>query len=1048
MKSRTKRYVYLLLFITCVFSLLCDTSFAQESRTITGTVKGQSDNAPITGVSVYVKGKTAVGTMTDASGHFSLKVPAGTETLIVSSVGMKDQVVSVKGTSNVEVILSPAAQAMNEVVVIGYGTQKRSLVTGAITSIKGSELVQPGAMRADDALQGKAAGVSVVANSGQPGTAMSIRIRGVGTNGTAQPLYIVDGVIVGDIEYLSPTDIESLEVMKDAASSAIYGSRGGNGVIIITTKKGVPGKSTVQYNAYYGWQNIARKVPVLNAHEYTVIQNEAAVNGGKSAQFSPEDLDYYSKYKGTDWQEAVLYRNAPVMQHQISLRGGDKQSTYNMSAAYFTQDGILAKGKSKFERYTFNLTADRKFLNDALTTGANITLSRIQRQSITQNSLTAGPLVGALNMDPLTPVYDTTITSTHGKEYGGFAVSNYVSQEVVNPVARTYFSNSPSWYTKMMGTGFAELKFLRDFRIRTAGTANITWDGSKSYTPIYKLNSTTGTTHTGAAQSMSEVRTLTWDNTLTWNKKLRNHDITALAGTSSQHYTPLSMSGNRNDLIIDDPAYAWLSMASSAAPSVSGGPVVNSNNYEASWFSYFGRVNYAYDNRFMFTAIFRRDGSSRFGPNNKYGTFPSVSVGWNLSNEQFMKNIEWINNLKLRAGWGRNGNDNIGDFRYISTISTYAMGYVFGSQSASQSIATGADPLITPNPNLKWETVEQSNIGIDLVFLNDFTATIDVYSKTTKDLLMTAKDLSMYGDGPRSYATKNVGNVSNKGIELSLSYRKKLGKVLVDVNANAAYNKNTVTKVGNGTGFLSGVTVQGFGSTPVTRMEVGHPMAYFWGLKTLGIFQNQDEINNYVYTDLKTGAKNLIQPKAQPGDFRFQDTNGDGVISDNDKVDLGNPNPDWIGGFNLNVAYHGFDLTINNAFATGNQIFSVLRRVDLPMSNYANWVLDRWHGEGTSNSIPRVTTNDQNQSWSSVSDFYVKDGSYWRVRNVSLGYTFTHASKYFQSVKVYGSVQNLFTFTKYNGWDPEIGGGPMSTGVDYGVYPHPRTVTVGCNINL
>jgi hypothetical protein len=313
---------------------------------------------------------------------------------------------------------------------------------------------------------------------------------------------------------------------------------------------------------------------------------------------------------------------------------------------------------------------------------------------------------------------------------------------------------------------------------------------------------------------------------------------------------------------------------------------------------------------------------------------------------------------------------------------------------------------------------------------------------------MTAKDLLMYGDGPRSFPTKNVGNVNNKGIELSLSYKKKIGQVLLDVNANTAYNKNTVTKVDNGSGFVGGVTMQGFGSSPITRMEVGHPMAYFWGLKTLGIFQNQDEVNNYVYTDIKTGAKNLIQPKAQPGDFRFQDTNGDGVINESDKVDLGNPNPNWTGGLNLMVAYHGFDLTINNAFATGNKIFSVLRRVDLPMSNYANWVLDRWHGEGTSNSIPRVTTNDQNQSWSSVSDFYVKDGSYWRVRNLALGYTFSHPSKYFQSVKVYGSVQNLFTFTKYYGWDPEIGGSPMSTGVDYGVYPHPRTVTVGCNINL
>lgn len=1048
MKDRTKRLVYLL-FVTCVFSLLCSISYAQESRTITGTIKGQNDNAPITGVSVYVKGKTAIGTTTDAVGHFSLKVPSGTETLIVSSVGMKDKEVSVKGTNNIDVTLSPAAQAMNEVVVVGYGTQKRSLVTGAITSIKGSDLVQPGAMRADDALQGKAAGVTVTANSGQPGTAMSIRIRGVGTNGQAQPLYIVDGMAVSDIEYLNATDIESMEVMKDAASAAIYGARGANGVIIITTKKGSEGKTSVQVNSYYGWQNIARKIPVLNAHEYTIIQNEAAFNAGQTLPFSPEDLDYYSKYKGTDWQEAVLYRNAPVTQQQISFRGGDKTSSYNMSGSYFGQDGILAKGKSKFERYTFSVNADKKFFQGALTVGENIVLTRVQKQSVTQNSLTAGPLVSALNMDPLTPVYDTTL----GSQYHGFAVSNYVAQEIVNPVARIALSYGKTYYTKLVGSTFMELKFLKNFRFKTSIGADVTWTGSSGYTPIYQLNSSTGSSKNGASQAMEEDRSINWNNVLTWAKKINVHDITAMVGTEYISASGIFLQGNRNDLIIDDPAYAYISMATNTQPGIGGGIVTDQNvisnatlGYPYTLYSNFARLNYGYDDRFLFAATIRRDGSSRFGPSHKFGVFPSVSIGWNVTNENFMKNLSWIDNLKVRGSWGQNGNDRIPNFSYTSLISTYGLGYTFGSQSSTQPISTGAAPTKVPNPDLKWEASEQLNAGFDIAFLNNFTATFDWYSKTTKGLLIDKIGIPlMVGN---SFPNGNAGTVTNKGVEFALGYKKKISAVTLDVNANIAYNKNMVTSVNSFTGFQGGSTMQGMGSAAITRMQAGHPIAYFWGYKTLGIFQNQDEINAYVYTDSKSGSKNLIQPSAKPGDFKFQDTNGDGKIDDNDRVDLGNPNPKLLGGFNVNVGYKNFDLGINTSWVSGNKIFSVYHRVDLVKSNYPNWVIDRWHGEGTSNSIPAVTYNDANKSWGNPSDFYVKDGSYFRVRNITLGYTYKHPSQYFQSARLYFAVTNLFTFTKYGGYDPEIGGSPLSTGVDAGVYPHPRTVTLGCNITL
>jgi hypothetical protein len=380
----------------------------------------------------------------------------------------------------------------------------------------------------------------------------------------------------------------------------------------------------------------------------------------------------------------------------------------------------------------------------------------------------------------------------------------------------------------------------------------------------------------------------------------------------------------------------------------------------------------------------------------------------------------------------------------MSVISTYGLGYAFGSQLPSQSLSTGAAPTKTPTPSLKWEASEQLNFGFDVAFLKNFTATFDWYSKTTKDLLIGSVPIPLMAGN--TFPTMNAGSVNNKGVEFALGYKKRIHAFFLDINANIAYNKNEVTAVNNLTGFVSGASLQGLGSD-ITRMQVGHPMAYFWGFKTLGIFQNQDDINAYVYSDGK-GNRNLIQPSAKPGDFKFQDTNGDGKIDNNDRVDLGNPNPNLLGGVNVNLGYKNFDLGLNGSWTSGNKIFSVYHRVDLVKSNYPNWVLDRWHGEGTSNSIPAVTYNDANKSWGNPSDFYVKDGSYFRLRNATIGYTYKHPSTYFQSARVYFSVTNLFTFTKYGGYDPEIGGSPLSTGVDAGVYPHPRTVTIGCNITL
>ena len=663
-------------------------------------------------------------------------------------------------------------------------------------------------------------------------------------------------------------------------------------------------------------------------------------------------------------------------------------------------------------------------------------VSHVKKQSVTQNSSTAGPLVGALNMDPLTPVYDPYQTD---ELYGGFGVSKYVSQEVVNPVARIYYSNGRTLYTTMKGSVFAELKFLNDFRLRGSAGADITWTDGFGYSPMYKLNSTTGNTSAnGASQSYDQNRRFSYEGYLTWGHVYDGrHDVSAMIGASLLQRSSLSLSASRNDLKIDDEDHAYISMATNSSASASGGP-----GNPSAIVSFFGRVNYAYDNRYMLTATVRRDGSSRFGPNNRFGTFPSVSVGWNVANESFLRDVRWLDALKFRASWGQNGNENIGDFAYLATISTYGLGYSFGSQNANGSLAVGAAPVKVVNPDLKWETSEQTDIGLDVRFFGCLGLTFDYYVKKTKDLLVTTPVPLMLGN---SFPTANAGNVKNSGVEFAVDFQRQFGKWNIAVNGNISYNKNRVTYVGTDTGYVTGSTVQGI-TGAVTRMEAGHAMSYFWGYKTLGIFQNQAEIDAWVNSK---GVQ--IQPDARPGDFRYQDTDDNGTIDDNDRVDLGNPFPKVTFGLNVNVSAYGFDLGITSAGQAGNKIFSVLRRPDLTMSNYGAWVLDRWHGEGTSNSIPRVAHNDTNLNWTRPSDFYLRDGDFWRIRNITLGYTVNIPEKYYlRKVRVFASVDNAFTFTKYDGYDPEVGNGGsiLGSGIDRGVYPRPRTVSVGLNLTF
>ncbi len=995
-------------------------AFAQDTYTIKGVVKSSEDNLSMPGVAVTAVGQPAKSTNTDQNGQFEITVSKTVTALLFRSIGMISKEVTIKNNHLLTVILDPSSESLSDVVVIGYGTQKRSLVTGAIASINTKDLEVAGLMRADQALQGKAAGVSVMMNSGQPGSGVSIRIRGIGTNGSNDPLYIVDGYPVGDLESINPRDIETMEILKDAASAAIYGARGANGVVIVTTKKGKADIYKLNYDYYYGIQNVRKYIDVLDATQYARIQNESFFNANLPLPFSADEIAKMGK--GTDWQKEVSYNNAPMQSHQASLSGGSDRSTFNSSFSYFSQDGTLAKGKSKFDRYTGRINTEQKYLDGLLSTGVNFNFTNVTRAGITTNSGNSGPILSAINMDPITPVM---------RDDGTFAISRYVSQEIVNPIARIYYSNGTSGYTRLTGNAFAELQLLKDLKLRSTVGYTFQYDQGANYTPIYYLNSTNSTINSGASKSSAENKYLNFENTLTYGKTIQKNTFSVLIGNTLNKGHGSNVSASKNGLLYDDPAYAYLDMAKdNTSAAASGGA------FHTAFLSYFGRLSYDYDGRYMATATYRADGSYRFGSNNKFGFFPSISAGWNVSKESFMANQTWIDNLKVRASWGRTGNDNIGDYRFVSVISTYARNYYWGQNVQM----VGASPSNISNPDLKWETSEQSNIGFDADFLKYFNVTFDVYRKNTKDQLLDIPIPLYVGNAAPS---GNAGNILNQGVELSLGYRKNFGKLYVGLNVNGAYNSNMVTYVGNARRIVQGSDASNQ-MKEVTRMQEGYPIGYFWLFKTAGIFQNQSEVDNYVGLN---GTK--IQPNAVPGDFRFVDLNGDGKIDSQDRTKAGSPHPKYNYGFNLTMRYGNFDMNVFFNGLAGNQIFNSLHRWDLSTANYPVDILNRWHGEGTSNTHPRVSAGDTNGNYSNPSDFFLESGSYLRLKNLSLGYTVKGLSKIkANNLRVYATGTNLFVLTKYTGFDPEVSGSALGLGIDRGVYPQPRTFVLGASIGF
>jgi TonB-linked SusC/RagA family outer membrane protein len=1006
-------------------------AFAQGLQ-VKGVVTSADDGQPIPGVSVVVKG-TTTGMITDLDGKYSVNAP-GNSTLIFSFVGMKSQEIPVTGRTSINVVLASEQTDIDEVVVVGYGTQKKSLVTGAISKVGSEDLKKTSDMRVTQALQGKTAGVVISSNSGQPGDQVSIRIRGIGTNGDAEPLYIIDGLPMSGAgtDFLNSNDVESIEVLKDAASAAIYGARGANGVILITTKSGKKDtKMVVSYDGYYGVQNPWRKLRLLDSQEYIMLTNEAAVNGGLSPKFSATDISSFTA--DTDWQDEMFNYNAPKQNHSVSFNGGNDKISYSSSLNYFAQDGIVAQGKSKFEKFGYRLNTVAEF--GFLKFGSNLNLAYINSKGIETNTHFGTGLGQAINMPPIVPVKYEDGSWATPEDFG------VGLQEITNPVAMLDKLNSATKTSKLIGGLFAEVDFgkinssLKGLNFKSTYSGEMALVNTRGYSPFYYLDAMHFTITDKASKSMNLYSRWNFENVLTYDKTIDTHHFTVMAGTTAFKDMFENLSGEKADVIFDDFEHSYIDNATDPeSASVGGG------YSEHTVASLFGRLNYDLMDRYMLTATIRRDGSSRFGSENKYGYFPSVAAGWVISREDFLSGVsDAIDLLKLRASWGQNGSENIGNFGYTSIIGNQNI-YYFGD---SKTQYNGTQPTKIANPSLKWETSEQTNIGLDFATLeSSLRVTLDYYVKTTKDWLVTAPVPMLVGN---SAPTINGGSVRNSGFEGEVSYKKQFGKLYFNASINGAYNKNEVLDIRNSEKRLQGGD-GGFGQSGVLFAEVGTPMGVFYGVKTDGIFQTDEEIKAYVNS---TGGK--IQPNAKPGDIKFIDANGDGRITDADRVELGSPYPDFTGGLNLNLEYKGFDMNMFIYAALGQEVYDATRRYDMNGTNYrADW-LNRWTGPGTSNTYPRVTFVDDNQNMKTVSDFFIHDGSFVRLRNITLGYTLPKSVTDYikiKSLRFYVTAENLLTFTSYKGYDPEIGGGVFSNGIDHGIYPQARTVLGGVNITF
>jgi len=994
---------------TLLLLLLSISVFAQSKYT--GQVLDEN-SLPLPGVSIIVEG-TQKGTSTDFDGKYSIEANEG-DKLQFSFMGYTLQTLKLSNQTELNISMVPDAKALEEIVVVGYGVQKKSDLTGAISTVDPSDLQGRDVATVDQALQGQMPGVTVTQASGSPGEAPSIRIRGIGTLNNSDPLYVVDGMMVDDISYLNSRDIESLQVLKDASSSAIYGSRGANGVIIVTTKKGKSGEGKVSFNAYYGFQNFAHKPELTNATEWAILNNEARLAAG----LSPNYNDPSSYGEGTDWLGAITNKNAPIQNYDISFSGGNEKSTYFISSAYMQQDGIIQK--SNFDRISVRVNSESQ-VKKWLKIGENITITSSNQGKILEEDDWNNLLVTPLTNSPLQPIYNAD---------GSYSVSD---NQVNNPVAKVDNTINNLNSFKFIGNAYAEIEFMKGLTFRSNLGIQYGIGQEDNYEPIYYVSPTEGNSINSLFRGHNKDSSTEWTNLISYNTVVADvHSVSAVAGTSvftqKFEWDGLTVTNlptdNEDNRVIDN------------SPNLNKGNVYGSF-IENKQLSYFGRVNYAYDSKYLLTANFRADGSSKFGDAHKWGYFPSFSVGWKILEEDFMSNIDYLSSLKFRVGWGQLGNE--GSLRPYgqTTLASGNKRYVWGGK-----IVSGIAFESVGNSELKWETTTTTNFGLDFGLLKDkLSGTIEYYVKNTTDMILQVPVAGQ--TGIESFPYQNSGAMKNSGIELSLNWNDNIGDLEYSVGGNFTTINNEVVSLGGSNEFVDGEEYRNWGY--ITRTVVGRPISNFYGLEAEGLFQNQAEIDAY-YANNSKGVPNDIKP----GDVRYKDINGDGKVGEEDYDFIGNPLPDFTYSLTGSLAYKGFDFNFMFNGIYGNEIYNGTN--DYLLNSTAYWnlskeSLNRWTGEGSTNNPKHARMNSKDTNNSKKSSRYIEDGSYLRLQNVQLGYSLPKSlltKVKLERLRVYVSGQNLYTFTNYMGYDPEVGG----NGLDRAIYPIPRTITLGVNLGF
>lgn len=990
----------------------------QQQQTVKGIIKGP-DGLPVIAANISQKG-TNNATITDLNGNFTLNVTGRQPVLVISYIGYVTTEVNVSGRAFVEVVLQEDVAALDEVVVVGYGTMRKKDVTGAVSSVRSGEITKNATSNVMQAIAGKMSGVQVVQNSGTPGGDVSILIRGVGTINDASPLYVIDGVPVsGGMWYLNPNDVESIDVLKDASATAIYGSRGANGVVMVTTKQAQEGHTEINFDYSYGIQHSAKTYKMLDASQYAALHNEMRTNAGPEYSLNPAFADPESLGAGTDWMDAI-FRTAPMQKVNLSMLGGNQKISHATSLGYYTQDGIMKN--SSYNRLSLQSNISSKLASN-ITVRANVNLSAENRRTQPVSTV----IQNAMRILPSIPIYDDN------GEYAGPTGNAEWNGNALNPIAIINEQNYRMKGFRMLSNISLEWEIIKGLKFKTTGGAELGYDYNNSYIPKYKW---------GMNESKNTMQTVTsayeqlylWDNTLNYDKAFGKHRINAMIGTSYQEYKKESVSaagsGRASELTTE------LDNATKATD-------VGGNLYRWALMSYMARLHYSYDDRYLLTATFRADGSSKFGKDNRFGYFPSFAAAWNIGNEAFMQSVKPVSLLKLRAGYGQTGNQNIGAYAFADKLSVNGV-YNFGSQRGFESnLVNLIYPYLLSNPSVKWESVEQYNVGLDIGFLqNRIVANLDFYVKNTRDMLTKKPVPQTSGTSleQADWPPVNIGKVLNRGFEFTVNTKNFVGEFKWETSLNMSFNHNEVVSIG-GPEILNGVSL----------IREGQPINSFYGYELGGIYQTLDEVFTGPVMENRAPDKASHNPykNTSPGDMWFVDVDGNGEINDLDRTVIGNPSPDCIFGFNNTFSYKNFDLSIFFQGALGNQVWNGVRASHESMNSTYNQLattLERWTGEGSSYSMPRAIYADPNNN-SRASTRWLEDGAYAKLKNLTFGYTLPEKwirKAKMKALRLYVSLDNLCTITNYSGLDPEAG----LSGLDYGVYPSARTYMFGVSVKF